>query len=293
MEQEEYVREGIKWENIKYFNNKIICELIEKKPIGKFPFFLLISLLIFLMEGILPLLDECCLIANADDKTFLEKLDKHFVKNDRYSSWETTKKKEFARDVFLVKHYAGDVSYKVNEFVAKNQDTLFRDQISLVRSSKDKLISEVIPQLPLDSNKRPLTSGTKFKNSLNTLLESLNKCSPHYVRCIKSNEKKQALVIDEERVRHQIRYLGLLENVRVRRAGFCNRQEYPRFLSRYKMITKATWPSWNKSPQAGVQAILNDHKIPDEEYRMGKTKIFIRNPKTVKKKTFNFINLEI
>ena len=29
--QEEYVREGIKWTPIKYFNNKIVCELIESK----------------------------------------------------------------------------------------------------------------------------------------------------------------------------------------------------------------------------------------------------------------------
>ena len=31
-------------------------------------------------------------------------------------------------------------------------------------------------------------------------------------------------------------YLGLLENVRVRRAGFANRQTYPRFLQRYVLI---------------------------------------------------------
>ena len=79
------------------------------------------------------------------------------------------------------------------------------------------MIAEILPPVNEDSNKRPLTSGTKFKNSLAILLESLNQCSPHYVRCIKSNEKKQALTIDDERVRHQIRYLGLLENVRVRR----------------------------------------------------------------------------
>jgi myosin-1 len=35
-EQEEYVTEGIKWTPIEYFNNKIVCELIEgKKPPGK------------------------------------------------------------------------------------------------------------------------------------------------------------------------------------------------------------------------------------------------------------------
>ena len=30
-EQEEYVQEGIKWVPIEYFNNKIVCELIESK----------------------------------------------------------------------------------------------------------------------------------------------------------------------------------------------------------------------------------------------------------------------
>lgn len=37
-EQEEYVREGIKWTPIEYFNNKIVCDLIEEKnPPGIFP----------------------------------------------------------------------------------------------------------------------------------------------------------------------------------------------------------------------------------------------------------------
>ena len=29
--QEEYVQEGIKWTQIEYFNNKIVCDLIESK----------------------------------------------------------------------------------------------------------------------------------------------------------------------------------------------------------------------------------------------------------------------
>ncbi len=49
---------------------------------------------------------------------------------------------------------------------------------------------------------------------------------PHYVRCIKPNETKSSKDFNEERVIHQISYLGLLENVRVRRAGFAFRQDY-------------------------------------------------------------------
>lgn len=42
---------------------------------------------------------------------------------------------------------------------------------------------------------------------------------PFYVRCIKPNDHKAADAFDRTRIEHQIAYLGLLENVRVRRAG--------------------------------------------------------------------------
>lgn len=34
-EQEEYRKEEIKWEDVPYFNNKVICDLIEEKHKGK------------------------------------------------------------------------------------------------------------------------------------------------------------------------------------------------------------------------------------------------------------------
>jgi myosin-1 len=43
-EQEEYMREGIKWTNIEFFNNKIICDLVEQP-----------------LKGVLAILDEACL----------------------------------------------------------------------------------------------------------------------------------------------------------------------------------------------------------------------------------------
>lgn len=38
-EQEEYLREGIEWQKIDYFDNKIICDLIEEKHRGMLVFF--------------------------------------------------------------------------------------------------------------------------------------------------------------------------------------------------------------------------------------------------------------
>ncbi len=47
--QEEYVQEGIKWKPIEYFNNKIVCELIE----GRQP------------PGIMCVLDDVCATMHA------------------------------------------------------------------------------------------------------------------------------------------------------------------------------------------------------------------------------------
>lgn len=34
-EQEEYFREGIEWEPVKFFDNKVICNLVEERHKGK------------------------------------------------------------------------------------------------------------------------------------------------------------------------------------------------------------------------------------------------------------------
>lgn len=41
---------------------------------------------------------------------------------------------------------------------------------------------------------------------------------------------------DESLIRHQVKYLGLMEHLRVRRAGFAYRRKYEVFLKRYDNI---------------------------------------------------------
>ncbi|UYV60905.1 MYO1D [Cordylochernes scorpioides] len=103
---------------------------------------------------------------------------------------------------------------------------------------------------------------------------------PHYIRCIKPNEVKSPILFDAERVRHQICYLGLVENVQVRRAGFAYRETYSRFLRRYKMTSKYTWPNFVGAERVGCQVVVESHQLErDVEY--GHTKIFVRSPRTI------------
>ena len=78
------------------------------------------------------------------------------------------------------------------------------------------------------------------KTHANQLVEKLMKCYPSYIRCIKPNETKQSREMDDARVKHQIKYLGLVENVRVRRAGFAYRREFAKFIQRYGIVCKET-----------------------------------------------------
>ena len=106
------------------------------------------------------------------------------------------------------------------------------------------------------------------------------KCYPSYIRCIKPNETKRPQDIDESRVKHQIKYLGLVENVRVRRAGYAYRREFEKFTKRYGIVNKKTM-FWKGPVDEGIRIIMNTVNIDEQQYQMGKTKVFIKAPESV------------
>ncbi|XP_037794658.1 unconventional myosin IC-like isoform X1 [Penaeus monodon] len=268
-EQEEYKREGIEWEPVKFFDNKIICDLVEEKH-----------------KGIISLLDEECLRpGDANDLTFLSKMDSHLSNHDHYFSYETAKnnkvKKTINKDEFRLRHYAGEVAYRVQGFLDKNNDLLFRDLKHTMSQASNIIAKSVFPREELQNKKRPETAATQFKQSLGNLMEILMIKEPSYIRCIKPNDEKRSCNFNFERVSHQVKYLGLIENLRVRRAGFAYRRLYEIFLARYKSLCPATWPKYPGPAKDGVKAIVDHLGYHPEDYRMGETKLFIRLPKTL------------
>jgi len=98
----------------------------------------------------------------------------------------------------------------------------------------------------------------------------LSSQEPFYVRCIKPNEDKVAGKLDEGHCRHQVAYLGLLENVRVRRAGFASRQPYARFLLRYGPFSRGGGLVLEKfhQPAGGAQSNERFSDVSAEACRM-------------------------
>lgn len=134
----------------------------------------------------------------------------------------------------------------------------------------------------MGSGKRPTTAGSKIKSQANQLVEKLMKCYPSYVRCIKPNENKAAREADEQSMKHQVKYLGLVENVRVRRAGFAYRREFVKFIQRYGIVAKET-KFWTGPVDKGIKIIMNSVNMDPDQWQMGKTKVFIKAPESVSK----------
>jgi myosin-5 len=58
------------------------------------------------------------------------------------------------------------------------------------------------------------------------LMTELNSCDVHFVRCIKPNEEKQFNVISQNMTLKQIRYLGVLDSLKVRKESYPIRRNY-------------------------------------------------------------------
>ncbi|XP_027720908.1 unconventional myosin-Ih [Vombatus ursinus] len=267
-EQIEYELEGIEWEPIQYFNNKVICDLVEEKH-----------------RGIISILDEECLRPGSPtDLSFLEKLEE---KVGKHAHFQTRKlagpkaRKKISWMEFRLLHYAGEVTYCARGFLEKNNDLLYRHLKKVLCGSKNGIIKECFLVEELENRKRPTTVGTQFKNSVANLIDILMSKEPSYIRCIKPNEGKEPSKFDDFLIRHQIRYLGLMEHLRVRRAGFAYRRRYEHFLQRYKSLCPDTWPHWHGSPLEGVEKLIKYIGYKPEEYKLGRTKIFIRFPRTL------------
>uniref|UniRef100_A0A669BFL3 Myosin IG n=1 Tax=Oreochromis niloticus TaxID=8128 RepID=A0A669BFL3_ORENI len=269
-EQDEYQREGITWQHIEYFNNQIIVDLVEQAH-----------------KGIISILDEACLtVGKVTDTVCLDSMDTKLAQHPHYTSRKlspTDKSMDFQKH-FRIRHYAGDVTYSVEGFLDKNKDLLFQDFKRLMYNSANPVLKEMWPDGHLsitEVTKRPLTAATLFKNSIVALVDKLACKEPYYVRCIKPNEMKSPVLFDDARCQHQVAYLGLLENVRVRRAGFAYRQLYARFLQRYKMTCEYTWPNHlMASDREAVEAIVIQHGFQDD-VAYGQTKLFVRTPRSL------------
>ncbi|XP_013764296.1 unconventional myosin-VIIa [Pundamilia nyererei] len=259
LEQEEYNLEDISWQHIEFTDNQDALDMIANKPMN-----------------IISLIDEESKFPKGTDATMLYKLNSQHKLNSNYIPPKNCYETQFG-----IQHFAGVVHYETRGFLEKNRDSLHTDIIQLVHSSKNKFIKQIFQAdvaMGVETRKRSPTLSSQFKRSLELLMRTLSVCQPFFVRCIKPNELKKPMLFDRELCVRQLRYSGMMETIRIRRAGYPIRYTFAEFVDRYRVLMPGVKPAHIQEDLQGtcqqiVQARLGKH----DDWQIGKTKIFLKD----------------
>ncbi|CAM0943043.1 unnamed protein product [Alopecurus aequalis] len=241
MEQEEYTKEEIDWSYIEFVDNQDILDLIDKKP-----------------GGIIALLDEACMLPRSTHETFAQKLYQTFKNHKRFV------KPKLSRSDFTICHYAGD-----------NKDYVIAEHQALLGASGCSFVASLFPLLSEDSSKSSKFSsiGSRFKQQLQSLLETLSSTEPHYIRCVKPNNLLKPAIFENQNVLQQLRCGGVMEAIRISCAGYPTRRTFLEFIDRFGILAPNVL-SGSSDEISAVRSLLE--KVDLQGYQVGKTKVFLR-----------------
>lgn len=234
-EQAEYEREGIDWSFVEFPENQDVIDLIDKRG-----------------SGILGILDDQCRAPGTSDKSFALDVYNKCKNQSRFSA----SRKQTARLQFAVHHYAGPVEYSTDGFLEKNRDELPKEATELLQNSYNPFIQMLADIIEMSSIERSsaksdtpnklfrrqdsalarTTVGGQFRKQLKHLREKIDEMSPHYIRCLKPNDELVPDQFNRAAVAEQLSCGGILEAVRVARAGFSNHYPHADFLRRYRCL---------------------------------------------------------
>ncbi|XP_026169030.1 unconventional myosin-VIIa-like [Mastacembelus armatus] len=280
LEQAEYLKEDIVWNNINYNDNQDILDLLAGKPCN-----------------LLALIDEESNFPKGSDLTLLNKLNQQHSGNKNYLNSISDRDTEFG-----IRHFAGLVYYDSKGFLEKNRDAVSFDIIKTVDMSTNKLLRQIFeaelstsavkmtnnkrifmtPRNSLraqaDSRKQVPTLSGQFRQSLDSLMKALSVCQPFFIRCFKPNSDKQSEVFDRELCMRQLRYSGMMDTVRIRKLGYPIRHTFEEFLRRYRVLLKTTiCDPKTETAAACCDAICKTVIKGQDEWRIGSTKIFLKD----------------
>uniref|UniRef100_A0A9J7Y6E0 Myosin VIIBa n=1 Tax=Cyprinus carpio carpio TaxID=630221 RepID=A0A9J7Y6E0_CYPCA len=269
LEQQEYAREDIIWNNIEFNDNQRTLDVLAVKPLN-----------------VLALIDEESLFPKGTDATMLNKMNQVHGKGDIYMPPKNNHDTQFG-----IRHFAGVVYYDCKGFLEKNRDTLSNDVIQLIHTSSNKLLKQIFhnelstTEAKTSSNHTILKANSKrvptlcgqFRQSLDSLMKTLTTCQPFFIRCIKPNDFKKPMLFDRELCIRQLRYSGMMETIRIRKAGYPIRHTFEEFLERYRVLLKSSVCDPKTESAKKCCESICENVLTEEEWKIGKTKVFLKD----------------
>ena len=193
-----------------------------------------IELLDTSVKSVFNLLDESCSI-NVRDIDFLGNVKKFNEGHERFPPSNNVTFKH----CFIINHTPGHIEYMVEGFRMKNKDFLRDDILEKLIKSTSTIVKPqftvLYERFKKETNKKFL--GFKIRREIGQLIaEMSNNTDLHFIRCIKPNEEKNPLEFVDRVCYNQIKYLGILDTVHLRKDSYHVRMSYLEFYSRYGIL---------------------------------------------------------
>ncbi|XP_070357454.1 myosin-IIIa isoform X3 [Equus asinus] len=289
-EQNEYLNEDVDARVIEYEDNRPLLDMFLQKPMG-----------------LLSLLDEESRFPKATDQTLIEKFEgnlksqyfwrpkrmelcfgiHHYAGKVFYnaSGFLAKNRDTLPTDIVLLLRSSENsvIRQLVNHPLTKtgNLPRLKTQNITnyQMRTSEKRTdltkgeIGEATRRARETTNMKTQTVASYFRYSLMDLLSKMVVGQPHFVRCIKPNNERQARKYDKEKVLLQLRYTGILETARIRRLGYSHRILFANFIKRYHVLCY----KWSEEPPVSPDTCATIlEKAGLDNWALGKTKVFLK-----------------
>jgi myosin-5 len=186
------------------------------------------------VPGIFQLLDEDVRLGGEDQRALRKINLLHSGKSDFFHNVFRTE------GCFCVAHYAGKVTYNIDGFAHKNRDFVKDELLSLLATSECSLISNLFREdaelRSKETKASTMTLALKFQAQISSVINSLNRSTPHFIRCIKPNNSMKPHELNPRLTLEQMKTAGLVEALRVRALGLPVRMTMEQFARRYLCV---------------------------------------------------------
>ncbi|XP_068627183.1 unconventional myosin-Ia-like [Battus philenor] len=268
-EQEEYAREGLAWTPLPCPDHDLNADLLDAGP-----------------ESVLGILRECS-SRGLSDACFLQRLQRK--RHPRLLV--------LPPDRFQIVHFGGPVVYSARGIVQKNRDAVCRRCAGVLAAAREPLLAALfagggataggVTSAGAGSPRRPCALACRQRALVAALVRRLPP-APRLVRCLRADAGLRPHRFDGTLLRHQIRTQGIMEMALLRRAGWCESQCARAVVARYALLAHDPHdprdprdPRRAADPLRAARHLLRALPIPSAEFAYGRTRVFIRSPRTV------------
>uniref|UniRef100_A0A1I7T3H4 Myosin motor domain-containing protein n=1 Tax=Caenorhabditis tropicalis TaxID=1561998 RepID=A0A1I7T3H4_9PELO len=221
--------------------------------------------------GLLPLLTDECKFPKGSHESYLEHCNLNHTDRSSYGKARSKERMEFG-----VRHCIGTTWYNVNDFFSRNKRMISFSAVQLLRSSKNPIIGLLVENYSSNTSDVIVSQAQFILRGAQEIAEKINGSHAHFVRCIKSNNERQAKKFDIPLVNRQIKNLLLAELLSFRIRGYPVKLSKTTFAREYRCLLPGDIAMCQNEKEI-IQDILQGQGVKYEnDFKIGTEYVFLR-----------------